>query len=210
MASSSGTWTRASIASRTSGISRPAMCSMTSCRLRDATEATIRSRVAVRWQDDLPGAEQPLGTSEDLGHRVPLLRQGLDLTFEPLLGGRLERADSEVLPDAVLVPRSVASRRGGLTRRTGGRSSPTTEMVGDPHAHRIEIGQKSPVDLQDAEWIANSGGADRLRSGLSLGLVGMSQGPVPSQLPVAGIIRQRHRAAALPRRRDGTGLTRTS
>jgi hypothetical protein len=57
-----------------------------------------------RGQDDLPGAEQSLGTSEDLGHRVTLLRQGLDLPFEPFQGVGLERADPEVLPDAAFVP----------------------------------------------------------------------------------------------------------
>jgi hypothetical protein len=76
------------------------------------------------------------------------------------------------------------------------------EVVGDPHAHGVEIGEEPSMDAQDAKLNREAQAMTTGPAAGHLGLVGDGQRPVPSQLFIGGVIRQCERAAALPQRQD--------
>ena len=98
-----------------------------------------------RREEDLPRAEQCFGTTEDLGNRVALLREGLNLPLKPFLGGRLERSEPEVLSDAMLVLEVGGFAPGRVDEQDGREVKLAAEVVCDPNAHGLVIGQETPV-----------------------------------------------------------------
>ena len=175
---------------------------MTPWRLRDVTGGDDPFEGRGRRQDDLPRAEQPFGTTEDLGHRVALLRQGVYRSLKLVLGSLVEGAKPQVISNTVLVLEVGGFALGRVDEQDGREVELAAEVIGDPNAHGLVIGQETPMGAQDAELDREAQPVTIGPATEHLGLVGLGERPVPSQLLIGGIFREDDGIAALPRGED--------
>ena len=138
-----------------------------------------------------------------------MLRQGVDRSLKPALGRLVEGAKPQIIANAVLVLEVGGFASGRVDEQDGRKIELTAEVVDDPHADGLVIGQESSLGAQDAELDREAQPVTMGPAPEHLGPVGLGERPVPSQLFIGGIFREDDGIAALPRGEDlraGQGL----
>ena len=131
-----------------------------------------------------------------------MLRQGVYRSLKPVLGSLVEGAKPQVIANAVLVLEVGGLALGRVDEQDGREVELTAEVVGDPNAHGLVIGQESSLGAQDAELDREAQAVTIGPATEHLGLVGLGERPVPSQFLIGGIFREDDGIAALPRGED--------
>jgi hypothetical protein len=107
-----------------------------------------------------------------------------------------------VISDAVLMLEVGGLALGRVDEQDGREIELTAEVGGVPNAHGLVIGQETPMGAQDTELDRKAQAVTIGPAPEHLGLVGLGERPIPSQLLIGGIFREDDGIAALPRGED--------
>ena len=121
---------------------------------------------------------------------MALLREGVNRSLKPFLDGRLERSKPEVISNAMLVLEVGGFAPGRVDEQDRREIQLAAEVIGDPNADGVVIGQESSLGAQDAELDREAQPVTIGPAPEHLGLVGLGQRPVPSQFLIGGIFRE--------------------
>jgi hypothetical protein len=143
---------------------------------------------------------------ENLGSRQPLCREGVDRSLKPVLGLPIERSKSQVFSDAVLVLEVGGLALWRVEEQNRREVELAAEVVGDPRAHDLELGQEPPVDAEDAELDGETATVPVGPTAEHLGLIVLRERPVPGEFLVGGVHREGHGIAPLSRRQDDLSI----